>query len=70
MRYAIEIMESYYAIDEYTSDDIGEVLKWYRKNYKEDCDNGFVKFDLYKDDNYLTFEECYLLGFYEEEGEQ
>lgn len=51
--------------DTYESDDIQDALKWYRDNWSSIWDNGGCSFSVYENDNWLSFEEKWNLGFYQ-----
>ena len=65
MKYAIEIWR-YHSVEEtYESNDIKDVLKWYKDNWQTAFDYGMCTFYVFKNNKELTFEECNKLGFYE-----
>ena len=66
-KWKIEIWEYHYVVDSYESNSINEVLKWFRQNWLWSYDNGNCAFEVYKNNNELTFDEKYDLGFYEDD---
>ena len=66
-KWKIEIWEYHYVVDSYESNSINKVLKWFRQNWLWSYDNGNCSFEVYKNNNELTFDEKYDLGFYEDD---
>ena len=65
MKYKIEIW-IYHAIeDTYESDDVKEVLKWYKNKWQYCFDNDGCSFSLLKNNEELSFEEINKLGFFD-----
>lgn len=65
MKYAIEIWKYHSIRETYENDDIEEVLKWYKDNWKSCYDYGGCMFYLFKNNKELPFEEVRRLGFYD-----
>jgi len=65
MKYRIEIWVYHNLHTKYESDDIKEVLKWYRKKWQVSYDFGNCTFYLFEDNKRLSFEETNELGFYD-----
>ena len=62
--YKIEIWQHEHISQEYESDDIQEVLYWYRSNWEYLYDLGCCSFSVYKDGVELSFEEENSAGFF------
>lgn len=65
MKYKIEIWRFHIIIDTFKSNDINEILKWYREEYQYMYDMGECTFYVYLDGKKLDFDEESELGFYE-----
>lgn len=55
--------------DTFESNELNEILTWWRRNHLLDYDNGHNTFYLYKNGKELDFDEVYELGFYEDYSE-
>ena len=65
MKYKIEIWQWYHMTDSYESDDIQDILSWYKtKGWYGAYDNGLCSFGVYENGRRLSFDEGYELGFY------
>lgn len=65
MGYKIEIWQYHNITTTYESDDIEDVLLWYKANWYMAYENGFCAFDIYEYDRLLSFDEEYALGFHD-----
>lgn len=65
MKYKIEIWQYHNIADTYESDDIRDVLNWYKNNWHWIYDVGDCAFYVYKDNEELSWDEEYKLGFYD-----
>ena len=63
-RYKIEIWQYHRVIETYESNEITDVLGWYRDKWYFTYDAGNCAFDVYEGDRQLSFDELYKLGFY------
>lgn len=63
MKVKIEIWQYHNIVDEYESDNIKEVLNWFRKHWRCCFYNGGCAFEVYKNNERLSFFELYELGF-------
>ena len=64
MKYKIEIWTYGYVRDSYESDDVLEVLNWYKDSgWYGTYENGGCSYEIYKDGEMLSFDEEYELGF-------
>lgn len=61
--FKIEIWQYHCIVDIYESDNIEEVLEWYRENWIGCYLNGGCAYEVYKNGKMLLFEEIYKLGF-------
>ena len=57
MKYKIEIWKYHKCIDEYESNDIDKIRKWFRENYGYTYVNGGCCYYIYKNNKRLSFEE-------------
>ena len=64
MRYKIEIWQWHSIVDTYESNDINEVLEWYKDEWKDCYDYGNCTFYMFDDNKELSFDEKHKLGFY------
>ena len=64
MRYKIEIWQWHSIIDTYASDDVNEVLAWYRNEWQVCYDYGNCTFYVYDNGRELSFDEENKLGFF------
>jgi hypothetical protein len=62
--YKIEIFRYHSLEDSHESESVDEILSWYRENYRHSYENGECAFDVYKDDEIMSFDEEYELGFH------
>lgn len=65
MKYKIEIWQYHSITATYESDDIKDILSWYRSCWSHSYDMGYCAFDVYKDGVLLSFDEEYNLGFHD-----
>lgn len=65
MKYKIEIWRYHIIINTFESDDINEIIKWYKKEYQYMYELGECTFYVYLDGEMLNFDEKERLGFYE-----
>jgi hypothetical protein len=63
MKYKIEIWQYHSVVETYESDDIEDVLQWYRCYWRWPYELGDCSFDVYKDGRILSWNEEYKLGF-------
>ncbi|MBR6523470.1 MAG: hypothetical protein IKT39_02525 [Clostridia bacterium] len=64
MKYKIEIWQHHHITATFESEDISEVLNWYKANWWWIYEMGDCSFTIYKGDAELTFEEENKLGFH------
>ena len=64
MRYKIEIWQYYNITATHESDDIQDILSWYRSNWHHAYEMGYCAFDIYEDERLLSFEEELEFGFH------
>lgn len=64
MKYKIEIWQHQDITEIYESDDIEDVLKWYKLYWWWLYELGDCSFTVYKDNRELSWNEEYKLGFY------
>lgn len=64
MRYKIEIWQWRSIVDTYNSDDINEILYWYKCRWQDCYYYGNCAFYVYDYDRELSFDERYKLGFF------
>lgn len=64
MKYKIEIWQYHSVVETYESDDIEDVLQWYRCYWWWAHELGDCSFDVYKDGRILSWNEEYKLGFH------
>lgn len=65
MKYKIEIWQHQSLTATYENDDIKEILKWYKENWKWSWDYGHCAFSVYENGRLLSFKEATELGFYD-----
>lgn len=65
MKYKIEIWQWHSITETYESDDINEILKWYKENWDYCYQCGNCTFSVYKNDKNMTFDELNKLGFFD-----
>ena len=63
--YKIEIWRFHVIHETYTSNNIKEILKWYRENWQIAYEYGDCYFEVYKNDKELSFDELNGIGFFE-----
>ncbi len=63
MKYRLEIWEKYSITTTKKSDDIEEVLKWYKRNWKWKYDIKLCAFRLFENGRELPYVELKKLGF-------
>ena len=65
MKYKIEIWQWFNMTDSYESDDIQDILSWYKtEGWYGVSENGLCSFGVYENGRELSFDEGYELGFY------
>ena len=64
MKYKIEIWQYHNITEIYESDNIEDILHWYKVNWWWLYELGNCSFSVYKDKEELSFEEEYRLGFH------
>lgn len=64
MRYKIEIWQYQNITETYESDNIEDILKWYKVNWWWVYETGGCSFYVYKDDEEISWREEYKLGFH------
>jgi len=64
MKYKIEIWQYYSMVATYESDDIEDVLSWYKIHWWNCYEMGNCVFSIYENDIELDFDEEYKLGFH------
>lgn len=64
MKYRIEIWQHHDITETYESDNIEEILKWYRIYWWWIYELGDCSFSVYEDNKSLSFDEINRLGFY------
>ena len=62
--YKIEIWQYGTITETYESNNVEEVLDWYKWSWRNCYDCGGCAFGVYKDGEELSFDEVYALGFY------
>lgn len=64
MKYRIEIWQYQNLAESYESDDIEDILKWYKTKWWWVYELGNCSFEVYENNRELSFEEGNKLGFY------
>lgn len=64
MKYKIEIWRHHIIEDTYESNNIDDIVSWFKLNYAWSYDNGECNFEVYDDGVVLNFDEKYDLGFF------
>ena len=64
MKYKIEIWQYHIIAETYESDDIKDILSWYRSHWQYTYDMGYCSFDVYENGRELSFEEELEFGFH------
>lgn len=62
--YKIEIWRFHCVEETYTSNNIKDVLKWYRDNWQISYEYGGCSFEVYKNGKQLSFDELNEIGFF------
>lgn len=62
--YKIEIWRFHVIHKTYTSNNIKDVLKWYRENWQISYEYGACSFEVYKNGKQLSFDELNEIGFF------
>nr|DAW32521.1 MAG TPA: hypothetical protein [Caudoviricetes sp.] len=62
--YKIEIWRFHVIHETYTSNNIKDILKWYRNNWQIAYENGNCSFEVYKNGKELSFDELNEKGFF------
>lgn len=65
MKYKIEIWQWRSIADTYESDNVKDVVDWYKTNWQGLYESGNCSFIVYECGRELSFEETFELGFYE-----
>lgn len=63
--YKIEIWRFHVIHETYKSNNIKDILKWYRNNWKISYEYGNCYFEVYKNGKELSFDELEEIGFFE-----
>lgn len=63
MKVKIEIWQYHNVVDEYESDNIEEILNWFRKHWRCCYNDGGCSFEVYQNGKRLSFHELCELGF-------
>lgn len=64
MKYKIEIWQYHNLTETYESNDIEDILSWYKSDWYYCYDMGGCSFNIYEDGKLLDFDEENKLGFY------
>ena len=64
MKYKIEIWKWHNMVQAYESDDVEDVLSWYKANWHWCYECGNCSFSVYQDGKELSFEEEDAIGFF------
>lgn len=64
MNYEIEIWQYHVMVENYKSNNIEEILEWFKFNWQSCCESGYASFFVYKNSIEISFEELDNLGFY------
>lgn len=62
--YKIEIWRFHIIYETYTSNNIKDILKWYRNNWQILYEWGNCSFEVYKNGKQLSFDELNEIGFF------
>jgi hypothetical protein len=65
MKYRIEIWIYHHLHTQFESNNIKEVLKWYKEKWQVSYGIGNCTFYLFEDNKELSFDYIYKLGFYD-----
>ena len=66
MKYKIEIWQYCSLSGLYESDDIEDIVKWYKSEWQDCYDDGGCTFEVYEYGRKLSFEESFDLGFFDD----
>ena len=64
MKYKIEIWRHHIIEDTTESDNIDDLVSWFKMNYAYAYENGDCCFEVYRDDVLIDFNERLNLGFF------
>ena len=64
MKYKIEIWQYGSITEIYESENIEDIVAWYKSNWEMCWDMGGCAFEVYENGKQLSFDEEYELGFY------
>lgn len=64
MKYRIDIWQYGNIADSYESDNIEEVVNWYKENWVDAYEYGLCSMDVYEQRRDIPFEEAVKLGFF------
>ena len=64
-KWKIDIWQFGSIVETYESENIDEVLKWYKENWSLVNEYNGCAFDVFKNDEELTYEQKDEVGFYE-----
>lgn len=70
MKYKIEIWQYHVITETYESNDINDILKWYRVHWRWLYELGDCTFCVYKDGVEIPWDEEYKLGFHNDNYEE
>lgn len=65
MRYKIEIWQWHSITETYESDNIENILEWYKVHWRWTYELGNCAFTIYKNNEELSWDEEYELGFHD-----
>jgi len=63
--YKIEIWQFHGITETFENEDVREVVRWFNENWKWSYENVGCSFIVYKDNQELSFNEEYELGFHD-----
>ena len=64
MKYKIDIWQYGNIVESYESDDIKEIVNWYKENWSSAYEQGLCSIDVYEPRKDIPFEEAVKLGFF------
>ena len=64
MKYRINVWQYGRIIEDYYSNDVNEVVKWYRKNWADSYEVGNCTIEVYESDKDMLFNRAVACGFY------
>lgn len=64
MKYKIDIWQYGNIVESYESNDIEEVVDWYKENWFNAYEHGLCTIDVYEPRRDIPFEEALKLGFF------